>query len=153
MEIKLRPAYDELDAVRQLFREYEEMLGIDLSFQDFAHELQALPGKFSLPEGRLYLADYGGDIAGCAALRPTGGGDCEMKRLYVRPRFRTLGLGGILTRKVISDAREMGYRKMYLDTFDYLEAAVSMYRKYGFEEVEPYYENPFENVVYFCLKL
>ena len=89
-EIWIVPADSEelLGQVRDIFREYQASLGIDLDFQGFEEELASLPGKYAPPRGRLYLAFFSGKLAGCVALRPLGGDNCEMKRLYVRPEFR-----------------------------------------------------------------
>jgi len=150
-EIKL--AYDRLDEVRTLFKEYHKMLGVDLCFQDFEDELKTLPGKYAQPDGRLYVITLENKLAGCIGLRRYDETRCEMKRLFVRPQFRGLRLGQILAEKIIQDAKDIGYKEMVLDTLSSLESAVYMYRKMGFEEVEPYYDNPLKDVIYFELKL
>jgi len=150
-EIKL--AYDRLDEVRTLFKEYHKMLGVDLCFQDFEDELKTLPGKYAQPDGRLYVITLENKLAGCIGLRRYDETRCEMKRLFVRPQFRGLRLGQILAEKIIQDAKDIGYKEMVLDTLSSLESAVYMYRKMGFEEVEPYYDNPLKDVLYFKLKL
>ncbi len=153
MGYEIKPAYDRLDEVITLFREYHKMLGVDLNFQDFEKELKTLPGKYTTPDGRLYVIYLEGKLAGCIALRRYDETRCEMKRLFVRPQFRGLRLGQILAEKIIQDAKGIGYEEMILDTLASLESAVYMYRKMGFEEVEPYYDNPLDDVIYFKLKL
>lgn len=142
------PAYDRLDDLRELFREYTSSLGIDLSFQDYAAELAALPGKYAPPDGRLYLALVDGKPAGCVGLRRLDAGRCEMKRLYVRPAFRGLRLGDALVRRVIDDAASLGYRRMLLDTLPSMRRAIGLYRGLGFVDIAPYYHNPVEGTVY-----
>src|SRR5712691_3405171 len=104
-----------LPAARELIAEYGASLGVDLAFQGFERELDDLPGEYRPPSGRLLLALVDGEPAGCVALRPLADGDCELKRLYVRPEFRGLGLGRTLTESVLAAARAIGYRRVLLD--------------------------------------
>ena len=142
-----------LGTVRELFREYQLSLGIDLSFQDFEEELAGLPGKYAPPLGRLYIAFIDDAPAGCIALRPLGQEQCEMKRLYVRPLFRGQDLGRQLAHKAIEEAREIGYTQMYLDTLPTMAAAQGLYRSLGFRPVAPYRFNPIEGAQYMRLDL
>ena len=153
MGYEIKSAYDRLDEVRTLFKEYHKMLEVDLCFQDFEEELLTLPGKYATPDGRLYVILIEGKLAGCIGLRRYDETRCEMKRLFVRPQFRGLRLGKILAEKIIQDAKDIGYEEMVLDTLSSLESAVYMYRKMGFEEVEPYYDNPLKDVLYFKIRL
>lgn len=152
MAYEIIPAYNDLETLKKLFEEYTSSLGIDLSFQNYEEEMHNLPGKYALPHGRLYII-YDGLAAGCVGLRSLNRLHCEMKRLYVRPNFRGKGFGKILAEKVISEAKTEGYTKMYLDTLLSLDTAVKMYKKLGFRETEPYYNNPYPNVAYFSMEL
>lgn len=144
----------ELAQIRDLFLEYAQSLGFSLCFQNFDKELENLPGDYALPNGRLLLAEYDGELAGCGALRRLDQGTCEMKRLYLRPRFRGKGLGRALAEKLITEARAIGYRRMRLDTVEpVMKAAVAMYREMGFREIEPYCENPIAGALYMELAL
>jgi len=143
----------QIEAVRCLFREYEAFLAVDLGFQCFEEELADLPGKYGPPDGMLLLAWDGMDAAGCGALRKLSDGICEMKRLYIRPHFRGLGLGIALARRLINEAARMGYSTMLLDTLDRLKTAIRIYKALGFRRTEPYYPNPLEGVVYWRLDL
>ena len=107
--IEIKAAYDNLDAVRDLFREYAKGLGVDLCFQDFEQELSTLPGKYARPKGRLYLAYDQGEAIACIALRPIDERIGEVKRLYVKPTHRRQGLSKILVERIIDDARSLGY--------------------------------------------
>lgn len=149
----IKPAYDELDNVKKLFSEYTEFLGVDLSFQQYNEEISSLPGKYALPDGRLYVIYDGQQLAGCVALRKIDDKSCEFKRLFVRPEFRGKKLGCILMEKVIEDARLMGYKVGYLDTLSTLKSAIVIYEKLGFEKIPPYYDNPLENVAYYRIDL
>lgn len=145
----IKAAYDRLDDVETLIREYHKSLNVDLCFQNFDEEIATLPGKYAQPDGRLYVLYLDDKLAGCVALRRFDASRCEMKRLYVRPQFRGLKLGQILAEKVIEEAKAIGYREMVLDTLRTLESANAMYHKLGFEETKPYYDNPLPDVVYF----
>jgi len=154
--ILIRQAKSETDirTAREIFREYEAWLGLDLCFQGFEDELNDLPGKYAPPRGRLHLASVGEDIAGCIALRQLEARVCEMKRLFVRENFRGERIGQQLIDGVLSAAREIGYEHMRLDTFPpKMGKAVQLYRAYGFYEIEPYYENPNPGVLFMELKL
>lgn len=152
MPYEIIPAYNDIETLKILFNEYTSSLGIDLTFQDYEQEIRDLPGKYDLPRGRLYII-YDGAPAGCIGLRPLNQYHCEMKRLYVRHEFRGKGFGKILAQKILDDAKEIGYTKMYLDTLLSLDTAVKMYKQMGFREIEPYYDNPYPNVAYFCMEL
>lgn len=145
---------DEISRARELFEEYAAGLGIDLCFQDFNKELAELPGKYEPPSGRLLLAVQGDQTAGCVAFREIAPGICEMKRLYVRPEFRGTGLGRTLAERIIQAAREIGYRHMHLDTLPgKMDRAITMYRSFGFKEIEPYYSNPVVGALFMDLEL
>lgn len=143
----------QLEEVRSLFREYEASLDTDLCFQGFELELAGLPGDYSPPGGRLFLARESEMTAGCVALRRIDDSTCEMKRLYLRPEFRGGGRGRGLAEAVISAAREIGYGAMRLDTLPSMREAQSLYRSLGFREIEPYRYNPVEGTIYMELNL
>jgi ribosomal protein S18 acetylase RimI-like enzyme len=152
--IRIAPADGlcDLDVVRGLFREYAHSLQVDLCFQQFDQELAALPWDYAAPRGSLLLATVFGEAAGCCALRPLEGVDyanaCEMKRLYVRPQFRGLGLGRSLAEAILDQARQAGFDCVLLDTLDDMEAARALYDDLGFDDIPPYYFNPIAGAHY-----
>jgi ribosomal protein S18 acetylase RimI-like enzyme len=141
----------EIAAAAMLFREYADGLGVDLDFQGFPAELAELPGRYAPPSGELLLA-WGatGDSLGCVGVRPLEGRRiCEMKRLYVRPAGRRLGVGTALVAAIIGAAAELGYAEMKLDTLPSMTAAAALYRQFGFAEIPAYYPNPIPGTLYF----
>ena len=144
----------EIAHMRELFAEYQRWLGEDLSFQDFSSELDSLAELYATPGGRLLLARApDGAAAGGVGMNGLESGICEMKRLYVRPPWRGLGLGRLLAEAVVQAGRDAGYAVMRLDTLTRLHEAVALYRSMGFYEIPPYYENPMDGVFYLELSL
>lgn len=144
----------EVSRARELFEEYAAWIGFSLCFQNFDKELAGLPGDYAPPGGRLLLAAENDETVGCVALRKIGAGVCEMKRLYVRPKFRGKGLGRKLAETIIEAAREIGYHRMRLDTVPgKMDQAIVMYRSLGFKNIEPYYDNPVEGATFMELEL
>lgn len=144
-------------AVREIFQEYTEGLGLDLRFQQFDAELAGLPGDYAEPRGALLLATVDGELAGCCALRPLDTADypntSEMKRLYVRKAFRGFGLGRLLTEAILDAARQAGYASVLLDTLNEMDTARNLYADLGFEEIPPYYHNPISGAHYLKVNL
>ena len=143
----------ELTSIRQLFKEYTDSLGFDLSFQNFEQEFAELPGKYAPPQGRLLLAMGNDKNVGCVGLRKFEENISEMKRLYIKLEFRGNGFGRTLAQKVIDEARIIGYKYMRLDTVPWMKEAISLYRSMGFIEIPAYRFNPIKGTLYFELKL
>lgn len=144
----------QVSQIRDLFLEYGESLGFSLCFQSFDKELAELPGDYTPPGGRLFLATEGEMAAGCIALHRIEKDVCEMKRLYVRPAFRGKRLGFNLVETAINSSREIGYTRMRLDTVEpIMKEAVAMYRRFGFREIAPYRVNPIAGALYMELDL
>lgn len=145
---------EDIEQARSLFVQYGDSLGFSLCFQSFDEELKNLPGAYAPPSGRLLLARCRGHAAGCVALRRLEAGICEMKRLYVRPDDRGLGLGRMLAERLIAEARSIGYERMCLDTIESaMSDAVQLYRRLGFREIPPYSVIPIESALWFELLL
>lgn len=156
-----------IEAVRKLFQEYAESLSFNLCFQSFEEELAGLPGEYAPWSGMLLLALVNDEPAGCVALhrfdtKAASEDDeilaeldvCEMKRLYVRPQFRGIGLGRELVDAILKCASAIGYLRMRLDTVpSEMATAVEVYRRLGFVEIAPYRENPVPGAKYLELNI
>ena len=93
-------------------------------------------------------------MAGCVALRKLSEDTCEMKRLFVREKFRGKGIGRLLIETIIGKAKEIGYERMFLDTLPpRMDDAIALYRSIGFKEIAPYYDNPVEGAIFMELRL
>ena len=155
MNIEIVEAYTYKEEIKDLFNEYTQML-IEgesefknyLKLQNYDRETENLEEKYDLPYGRLYIALYEGNVAGCIALRKLDDENCEMKRLYVKPEYRGENIGGILVKHIIQEAKLIGYKHILLDTLPFLETAISMYKRYGFYEIESYNNTPMDNLIY-----
>lgn len=145
----------DLAATADLFAAYAAALPVDLGYQDFDGELAALPGKYAPPAGELFLArDTAGAPLGCVGLRPLADdGCCEMKRLFLLPDARGLGLGRALTEAVVDQARRSGYRELRLDTLPTMTTAIALYERQGFERIAPYYAPTPPGTVFMALAL
>ena len=160
MSVKILLANDFLEEIKLLFSEYTDILiEGDLSFkeyleiQNYDDELEHLEKKYGLPYGRLYLVYYNNEVAGCIGLKKIDEKNCEMKRLYVRPKFRGKQIGEQLIEKIIKAAKEIGYSYMLLDTLPFLKGAIYLYKKYGFYEIASYNNSPMDTSIYMKLDL
>ncbi len=156
VQLSIDPAESALqfDQVRELLLEYWKSRDLALSVFNFDRELATLPGEYGPPSGRLLLASCNGEAAGCVALRQLEPEICEMKRLYIRDRFRGRGFGRSLAMAIIAEARAMGYSTMRLDTIGpSMQEAIALYRQLNFQEIAAYRNNPLEGVRFMELKL
>lgn len=154
-------AYDRIEDIRSLFSEYTDMLvsinpefHLYLEIQHYDDEKENPSLKYALPDGRLYLDISDDGIArGCIALRKLSDGKGEVKRLYVRPECRGNGIATALVERIIEDARDIGYKELYLDTLPELESAVKLYKSFGFEETGQYNDSPVDKTIFMKLSL
>ncbi len=138
--------------VKKLIIEYTDSLNRNLEFQGLRQELENLDSKYK--QGDIFIAlSHQNEPIGCAALYEHNKNRCEMKRLYVKPKYRKLKLGKKLVERIIQSAKDKGYKEMVLDTIKPLKSAIHLYKKFGFVECEPYYNNPMDDVIYLKLKL
>lgn len=138
---------------RKIIEDYQRWLGIDLCFQNFQDELASLPAMYGPPKGAILLAEMDGEDAGCVALRDMGAGVAEMKRLYVAPDYRGLGIGRSLTEEFLSVAQRLGYSAVRLDTIPRLGVAHTIYQKFGFRKIARYNNNPDPDTIFLELTL
>ena len=155
MEVTLESGYSKPQEILSLFTEYtDEIIARSpevkscLQSQHYDEEVKHLQEKYGEPYGRLYLANYDKTAVGCVALRKLDDTCCEMKRLYVRSMYRGLHIGKILMERLISDARQIGYHHIRLDTFPFMQEAIQMYKRHGFYEIERYNENPASTAIF-----
>lgn len=149
------PSGERLDDVRDLMRAFiawhrernrDDLDLIDRYFDPAAYraELDGLPGPYAPPDGALLLATLDGEPAGCVALQRLDPQTCEMKRMFVHGRCQGHGVGRALGEAIIEAGRTLGYQRMRLDTSFRQHEALTLYRRLGFTEIEPYYEGPAE---------
>lgn len=138
---------------RQLVEEYAGSLGIDLAFQDFAHETEHLSAEYSPPAGAFLIATLDGAAVGSVGVRRFADETAEMKRLYVRPDGRGHGIGRALAERIIDKARGLGYRRLVLDTLPVMTEARALYASLGFTPVAPYRFNPVPGTAFLELVL
>ena len=155
MALDIVYAYDRSEEVRSLFSEYMDMLlegdptfAEYLQIQNYDDELRDLSRKYGLPEGRLYLAYWDGELAGSIALRKIDDENCELKRLYIKPKFRRNGIAKTLVLRLIDDAREIGYRHLLLDTLPFLQTAIRKYHNIWFYEIDRSNDSPMDTSIY-----
>lgn len=160
VNIEIVLAYMHTQEINALFSEYTNMLVThDSSFQNYLdmqcydEEIHHLEEKYGMPYGRLYLAYCNGEAAGCIGLKKLDNKNCEMKRLYVRPQFSGKNIGRLLVQKIITDAKEIGYSYMLLDTLPFLEKAIHIYKTFGFYTIDCYNDSPMNSSIYMRLDL
>lgn len=144
---------EHLVQVRALLQEYGDSRPNDPALVDFAEEINNLPGKYTPPAGNIILAYCDDEPAGCVAVHQLDDDICEMKRLYVSPKFRGKGIGRSLSMAIIEQARLIGYSRMRLDSIPSMKAAQALYESIGFYEIPDYRNNPNEDTKYYEIGL
>jgi len=153
VDIRLAESRGDIALVRQLWEEYWESLGLPMDFQGFGDELQSLPGVYGAGGGALLVAFDSSEAAGTIALRRLDATSGEVKRLYLRPKFRGHGLGRRLLEAVVDRATAVPYDCLYADTLPSMMEALSLYQRGGFQLVEAYSNTPTPGAIYLKLKL
>jgi ribosomal protein S18 acetylase RimI-like enzyme len=148
--LRIAPAGEaDFGQVAVLFHHYAASLPVDLNAQGFAEEIARLPGPYAPPDGALLLALKGGEILGCIALKRLAPQVAEIKRLYVVPQGRGLGVGKALVAAILNEAARLNYREVKLDTLPHMAPAIALYRGFGFVPVAPYGSFPYPGLLCF----
>lgn len=153
IEFSIAATPQDFESAKSLFVEYAQSLPISLDFQNFNSELDVLEKMYSKPKGCLILGYFNQQAVACVGVRKIDADYCELKRMYVKPAYRTQGAGKELLALALANAKELGYKFIRLDTLSSMTAAIHLYKRAGFYEIEPYYYNPVEGSVYMECKL
>jgi GNAT superfamily N-acetyltransferase len=153
--IKLVEAKTEEDfsAAKVLILEYVKWLGIDLSFQNFDHEFNTISETYGPPNGGLCIVFRNDRPVGVAGIKRFNETECEVKRMYVQPESRGLGIGKLMITRCIEIAKRLKYETIKLDTADFMKSAIKLYTDSGFIEIPAYRHNPYEEARFFELHL
>lgn len=151
--ISIAKTVDQYQSAKKLVVSYSDYLGVDLSFQNFDHEMASLSEMYGGLEGSMILLEVEGDPVGAVGLRYYSDGVAEMKRMFILPEFQGHGLGDALISEFIDQAKRMKYRCIRLDTIPRLDKALSLYKKYGFKFIDPYRLNPDSEAVFMELNV
>jgi len=143
----------DLDTVLAIYREYISTTSADLAFQNNEQDFLQLAQTYSSPESQIFLGLDEKQILGCAAFKRYTEDICEMKRVYVRPQARGLGLGASLVKQIVQQAREAGYKKICLDVLPEFESAYHLYQSLGFKPHPAITQNPVLGTRYLALTL
>ena len=153
IEIKMAETATDFANAKKLILEYVDWLGIDLSFQNFDKEMAGLPEMYNHKDGGLFIAYINEEAVGIAGIRRFNKNDAEIKRMFVQPNSRGLGIGQLLLNHCIDNARKLNYDTIKLDTADFMKSAIKLYTDHGFKEISAYRHNPHESAKYFELNL
>ena len=147
-DYKTAHAENEFEQARMLFKEYADALGVDLSFQDFEKELETIHVQYNKPDGGLLLVYANENPVGCTAVRKSDEGTAELKRMYVRSGYRGHRIGVELLKRSLTIAKDLGYKKIRLDTLENMIKAQELYKSFGFYIIPPYRFNPIRGTIY-----
>ena len=127
----------------ELFQEYAKQIQVDLEFQNFKEEIADLAAQYAPPQGILYVVkNEKNSPIGCFAIRALEEQICELKRMYLKKEGRGKGIGKKMLYHSINAGRQLGYKKMRLDTLPTMHTAIALYKQNGFYEITPYRHNP-----------
>lgn len=125
-----------LGEVRDLFEQYAQLRGYEFEGVNFEQEMADLPGPYNPANGgRLLMATYEGEAAGCVGLKKLDASTAEVKRLYVPPQYRGNGIGKTLVTEAIRQAAELGYKTLVADTDLNMRIAMLIFDEHGFRQI------------------
>jgi len=153
IKIKIAESHEDFSNAKKLILEFSECLEMDLSFQNFNEEMNSLNKMYGEENGKLLLSFVNAIPAGVAGIRKFYGDECELKRMFVKPEYRNLGIGKLLLKEAIEAAKKLNYKIIKLDTTGFMKAAIKLYTNNGFTEIPAYRYNPHEEAKYFELKI
>jgi len=153
--IKLQTVENDYQVVqaKALFQEYADTRKNDPALVNFPEEINNLHKTYAPPDGNIILAYCDGNLAGCVAVHKLDDNICEMKRLYVSPKFRGRGVGKCLVIAILDKAARLGYTRMRLDSIPSMKTAQALYKSVGFSEIPAYRNNPNKGTKYYEVKL
>jgi putative acetyltransferase len=135
---RIEPADDRV--VRQIIIEVMGELGATgEGFSDQDAELSSMSAAYDGADAAYLVAELDGEIVGGAGIGPLAGaeaGVCELRKMYLLPAARGLGLGRRMLEMCLQSARDLGYRKCYLETLAQMDSAQELYERFGFLPLE-----------------
>jgi ribosomal protein S18 acetylase RimI-like enzyme len=144
---------DQVAQAKVLFQEYADTRKNDPALAIFPEEIKNLHKKYAPPHGNIILAYCDENLAGCVAVHKLDGDICEMKRLYVSPKFRGRDIGKCLVFAIMNNAARLGYTRMRLDSIPSMKTAQALYKSVGFGEIPAYRNNPNKGTKYYEVEL
>jgi putative acetyltransferase len=140
-ELTIRPIAprDDADVARIIRSVMPEFGASGPGFAIMDPEVDHMSRAYTRP-GAIYFVVCDGDtVLGGGGVAPLDGGDadvCELRKMYFLPEARGRGAGQALLERCLAAARELGYRRCYLETLTGMDAAQRLYQKMGFRRIE-----------------
>lgn len=156
MTVDVLPVATEADwqDAERLIRAYLGGLTFTIDFQQLDREMADLPAEYGPPHGGAFVAKRDdGAAVGFVGVRRFDEHDGELKRMYVDPEGRGLGVGAALAGAAVDRARALGYRRLLLDTVASMTPAITIYERLGFVQIGAYRHNPLPDACYYALDL
>ncbi len=133
--------------------DYAKEFRESLSFQNIDKEVSRLQELYCPPDARLFILKIGNHAAGCVIVKRFSEDAFEMKRMYIDPAHRGHGYSQVMLDMAIGTARNMGAKRLLLDTEPTMTSAIHLYEKNGFKSIPPYYDSPLPNAMFYELVL